>query len=250
MHKTLKSLSPTGEDFVLGSTTRVSLTDLRDIPTIRMPYSNGAGVPIFHVSSAIKRILALSYMLVWSWLEHLAACDLRGEEPTRRITFLIDELEAHLHPRWQRTILNSLMAAITNLTGAPEVKLVLTTHSPLVMASSEDIFTASQDRWFDLDYDQTTRQVRLSQRDFEKQGEPEAWLTSEAFDMTSVRSVGAEEVVTRATELLAQDDATRESLLAVEKELAGKLNSQDPYWVRWKWLRDRKFATLSSESEV
>ncbi len=243
LEKTLEFLSPEEEPFSLGETTRISMADMRDIPTIHMPYSNGIGIPIFHVSSAIKRILSLAYMLVWAWLEHCAACKLRGEEPTQRITFLIDEIEAHLHPRWQRTILHSLMKAIKDLMGSPEVKLIITTHSPLVMASCEDVFSEPKDRWFDLDYDRSSREVLLTQRDFENQGDAEAWLTSEAFDMTSVRSVGAEAVIKEASDLLLADKITTEQRETVEKKLADKLSSHDPYWVRWKWLIDRKFSS-------
>lgn len=43
---------------------------------------------------------------------------------------LIDELEAHLHPRWQRTVVPLLRAAF------PRCQFVVTTHSPLVVASA------------------------------------------------------------------------------------------------------------------
>lgn len=45
---------------------------------------------------------------------------------------LIDEIELHLHPLWQRTVIAALQAAF------PNVQLVLTTHSPQVLASVPD----------------------------------------------------------------------------------------------------------------
>ena len=45
---------------------------------------------------------------------------------------LIDEIELHLHPRWQRTVVPALRAAF------PRVQLVAATHSPAVMASVHD----------------------------------------------------------------------------------------------------------------
>ena len=42
---------------------------------------------------------------------------------------LIDEVEAHLHPAWQRALLPALLAAF------PVAQFVVTTHSPVVLAS-------------------------------------------------------------------------------------------------------------------
>lgn len=44
---------------------------------------------------------------------------------------LIDEIEAHLHPRWQRTVVPLLRSAL------PRCQFIVTTHSPLVVASAE-----------------------------------------------------------------------------------------------------------------
>jgi hypothetical protein len=67
-----------------------------------MPY--GQDVPILHASAAMQRIAALGYLLVWSWQEHLRACKTLDTEPADQVVFLVDETEAHLHPRWQRRI--------------------------------------------------------------------------------------------------------------------------------------------------
>ena len=42
---------------------------------------------------------------------------------------LIDEIELHLHPKWQRSVLPNLMRTF------PKVQFVITTHSPQVIAS-------------------------------------------------------------------------------------------------------------------
>ena len=44
---------------------------------------------------------------------------------------LIDELEAHLHPRWQRTVIPLLREIF------PRCQFIVTTHSPLVVAGAE-----------------------------------------------------------------------------------------------------------------
>lgn len=45
---------------------------------------------------------------------------------------LIDEIDLHLHPRWQRRVLHGLRAAF------PKLQLIVTTHSPQVLSSAEN----------------------------------------------------------------------------------------------------------------
>ena len=45
---------------------------------------------------------------------------------------LIDEVDAHLHPSWQKTVLDGLLAAF------PQAQFFVTTHSPLVLGSVRD----------------------------------------------------------------------------------------------------------------
>lgn len=45
---------------------------------------------------------------------------------------IIDEIEQHLHPRWQREILPRLKASF------PKVQFIISTHSPLVLSSTEE----------------------------------------------------------------------------------------------------------------
>lgn len=48
---------------------------------------------------------------------------------------LIDEVDMHLHPKWQRTLINQLSETF------PACQFVLTTHSPLVISDSKDVLT-------------------------------------------------------------------------------------------------------------
>lgn len=46
---------------------------------------------------------------------------------------LIDEVDMHLHPKWQRTLIKNLTETF------PRCQFVLTTHSPLVISDSKDV---------------------------------------------------------------------------------------------------------------
>ncbi len=122
--RVLRALAPSrDEPLAPGALTKVSLDDARRHPTLRMPYARD--VALVHASAGMRRIVALAYLLVWTWQEHLAACRHQGIEPAREILFLVDEIEAHLHPQWQRRIVPALLAVMEALTGDHDVAVQL-----------------------------------------------------------------------------------------------------------------------------
>jgi hypothetical protein len=132
--RVLAKLSPhPGEVIVPGPPRRVSLEDARDIPTITLPYGD---VPVTHASAGMRRILALAYMLVWTWSEHTEAARLQNRAPLGELVLLLDEVDAHLHPTWQRVILAALFEVFPELTRSLRVQVLASTHAPLVLASA------------------------------------------------------------------------------------------------------------------
>ncbi|MCE1247805.1 MAG: ATP-binding protein [Firmicutes bacterium] len=177
----LSGLSPSDkEKLEPGELTRIGLDDVRDIPSIKMPYNQE--IPVLHASSGIRRVLALAYLLVWSWEEHKKAAKFTGVNPVVDIVFLIDEIENHLHPRWQRVIVRSLMNVVRELTENSNIQIVLSTHSPMTMASIEPLFDNKTDVWFrlNLDFENLIPNVVLTGKEYEKKGDATGWLTSEA----------------------------------------------------------------------
>ena len=81
----LKCLSPLGEELLPGKPTRLALRDVRDIPTMRTAYGREVALPL--LSAGMKRIIELSYVLVWLWQEHQIACKLLGREPAEQPLF-------------------------------------------------------------------------------------------------------------------------------------------------------------------
>ncbi len=233
----LRQLSPSPKEQIeTGPLTRISLTDARDMPTIKMPY--GMDVPILHVSAGMRRVIALAYFLVWCWEEHLEAAELKGLEPETRVTFLIDEVESHLHPRWQRSVIPSLLEVMQQLAAEASVQLIAVTHSPLVMASVEPGFDADTDKWFDLDLE--SGQVVLRDRPFVRQGDASRWLTSEAFDLGSARSLEAEETLEQAAKILSEEVIDAELAKALDARLRTLLGDTDPFWIRWRYVGEKQ----------
>ncbi len=231
----LRALSPDserGDELAPGPPTRLSLDDVRDIPTIR---TGGVGpVPILHASAGIRRVAALAYIITWAWGEHQVAADLQGAAVTPRVTMLFDEVESHLHPRWQRSILKALKDVGDALLDGAALQLIASTHSPLVLASAEPWFDPEQDAWLDLDLEGDPPEARLSRRTYTPRGTPGAWLTSEAFDLRTERgSIEAEQAVLRAREILRNADAPLAEVMDAHADLRGVLPDVDRFWVRW-----------------
>jgi len=155
---------------------RLSVNDARDIPTVRMGYHQD--VPILYASLGVRRIAGLAYMLSWAWREHQRAARDIGEDPSTRVVLLFDEIEAHLHPRWQRAIVPALLNVVQTLTGdaSATVQLLAATHSPLVLASLEPLWKDDQDKLFAIDLVEGA--VLLRARPWAKQGDVLNWLVS------------------------------------------------------------------------
>ncbi len=165
-------------------------------------------------------------------------CELQGEKPAREIIFLIDEVEAHLHPQWQRRIVPALLDVMEALTGTSElsVQLIAATHSPLVLASTETLFDPDKDAIWELDL--CDGQVELHESPWIRYGDMNAWLTSSVFDLKEPRSVEAEEAVTAALALLRRDDREPEEVERVDGLLRNALSDIDRFWVRWSHYRE------------
>jgi len=254
----LDGLSPSPEERLLpGVLTRISIDDVRDMPTLKMPY--GQEVAVVHASAGMRRIISLAYFLVWCWEEHLKAKELLGEEPNTNTVFLIDEVESHLHPKWQRTIIPALMDVIKQLTNSQDifliddiedpahpiqtllpadVQLIAVTHSPLIMASVEPWFDRAQDAWFDLDL--LGNNVELTQREFVRQGDVRSWLTSEAFDLKSAYSIEAETALEEAALALSNEQFSKNDALSLEQRLRTVLSDIDPFWMRWRFVAEKR----------
>lgn len=231
----LAALSPhpdaPGEIIRPGAPVRVFVDDTRDFPTIDFGYGD---IPVIHASAGMRRILALAYLVVWTWREHVAASRLLRREPVDRIVFLMDEVENHLHPAWQRRITGAIVNVLEGLSPAMRVQAALTTHAPLVLAALEPIFDPERDRFFVFDLNPATRTVSLEEKPWVKHGDATDWLTSPAFNMVEARSVEAEIAIEDAEALMRGDEpATFKTRGAIDAELHRVLSDDDVFWARW-----------------
>lgn len=84
-------------------------------------------VPTISLSDGFRSVIALAGDLIWRLLQAFPTL----EDPTQASgVVLIDELDIHLHPSWQREIAGWLQQVFPNL------QFFVATHSPLVAAGS------------------------------------------------------------------------------------------------------------------
>ncbi len=223
----LSGLSPQDLSLEAGDPVKMPPNE-QEIPTIRMPYGD---TPLFHSSAAVTRIMSLAYILVWAWFRHAEAARLLGKEPTSRVALLVDELEAHLHPKWQRTVLPSLARTVKQLSPYAAVQMHFATHSPLVLASAEQIFDESMDSLFTLDFDGLS--VVINEREFVRQGRVDRWLTSDIFGLGESRSLDGERAIEKAHKVMLSEITEECFVKDVHLSLLKSLAQDDDFWVRW-----------------
>lgn len=153
----------------------------------------GQKVPTISLSDGYRSILALAGDLVWRLILAFPDSDDPLKEPG---VVLIDELDIHLHPKWQREISGKLRAMF------PELQFFVATHSPFVAAGAGDDALTLRFRYEDgLGSVEPIRNIAaLSVDDI---------LTSDAFGLVSTRSPETELKILRYDELMRRQRRTR-----------------------------------------
>ncbi len=170
----IRSLLPNCGELVNGSSTEIPLY--------------GDTVPLRDLSDGYSSLLALiGHLFRYS----LVGSHWSGDPAKVRGVALIDEIDAHLHPAWQRSILPDLSMVFRNL------QIIATTHSPMVEGSVDAKF------------------IRIFKRDgasvnvVETPTSIEGWradqiLTSILFDLPTTRSQQVEALFLRYADSLAK----------------------------------------------
>ncbi|NOY91603.1 MAG: AAA family ATPase [Deltaproteobacteria bacterium] len=95
---------------------------------LRIERADGVDIPFRSLSDGQRNIVAVAADIAWR------AAQLNpqyGRDAAERIAgiVLIDEVELHLHPQWQRSVVGDLRRTF------PRVQFVMTTHSPQVVST-------------------------------------------------------------------------------------------------------------------
>jgi AAA domain, putative AbiEii toxin, Type IV TA system len=152
--------------------------------------------------------LGLGYQSVLAWVTDLAArlfaAFPNSPDPLAEpCVVLVDEIDIHLHPRWQRTLLDEISDVF------PNAQFIVTAHSPLIVQAAPDANLAVLRRHGD--------RVAIEQApDVVRHWRVDQILTSDLFGLPSARPAALDASLARRDELLGKDRLTADD----EAELA------------------------------
>jgi energy-coupling factor transporter ATP-binding protein EcfA2 len=191
--------------------------------TVRTPFSA--------VSSGFRSVLAMVCDVMRGII---ATQDARSASLARaRAVVLIDEIEAHLHPRWKMQIIQGLRAALPNVT------FIMTTHDPLCLRglSSDEVRVFRRVR-------RESPAIRSTLPTFVEQLEDlpvigsltvEQLLTSDLFQLHTTDAPELESALASAGDLLAREAAgdrlagsEAEALDRVRREMRAQIGKAMP----------------------
>lgn len=199
---TLKQLLPDVQDFRIKAITKSQTQARMEVQT---PYG---WVEMQHLSHGYLTFIAWIVDLAARLVEQYRDSDNPLQEPA---IVLIDEIDLHLHPKWQRQIIQFLTKIFSN------TQFIVTAHSPLIVQAVDEANLVLLKRegdsikiYNDIEH-QMIKNWRIGQI-----------LTSDLFDIPSSRSPKYDTLLEKQKELLHKPDLTvqdEEELKAINKEL-------------------------------
>ncbi len=119
--------------------------DIKHQELLLIQHDTHQGMPFHLLSDGVRSMLALVMEMAFRCYllnPHL------GKEAALLTSgvVLIDEIDLHLHPAWQKRVVKDLQAAF------PHIQFIVTTHAPLVIGSLRDgkIFTIKDNQIYDF----------------------------------------------------------------------------------------------------
>ena len=186
--------------------------------------------------------LSLGYKTLIAWMVDFASrmFDRYPDSPNplaEPAVVLVDEIDLHLHPKWQR----NLMSFLTEL--FPNTQFIATAHSPLVVQAATDANIVLLKREGDhviIDNDvKAIHNWRVDQI-----------LTSDLFGLESARPPQLDELLAERTKILAKGKLTkkdREKLEKIEAEIGSLPTGETPEDIEAMDIIRRAAARLKAE---
>jgi len=191
-----------------------------------------------HLSS-----LGLGYRTAIAWMVDLAVRLFRrypnSEDPLAEPAIvLVDEIDLHLHPKWQRTIMDFLTERF------PNTQFIVTAHSPLVVQAAKDANIVLLRREGD-------RVVIDNNPEIVENWRVDQVLTS-VFELPTARPADLEPLLTRRQELLSKprlSKADKAELQELETQIGSLPTAETPDDIKAMDIIRRAAQLLENSSE-
>ncbi|WP_412851411.1 AAA family ATPase [Ectothiorhodospira shaposhnikovii] len=95
---------------------------------LAMTHPDMGVLPVTQLSDGVRAMVSLVADMAWRCAKLNPQMGARAQQETQGIA-LIDEVDMHLHPEWQQTVIQTLREAF------PHIQFVVTTHSPQVLST-------------------------------------------------------------------------------------------------------------------
>jgi energy-coupling factor transporter ATP-binding protein EcfA2 len=165
---------------------------------------DGQRVPSIGLSDGFRSVIALAGDLIWRLMQAFPNLD---DPTTASGVVLIDELDIHLHPSWQRDIAVWLQQVFPNL------QFFVATHSPLVAAGAGD-------NALTLRLDMVDNQLQITKIPYvDLAAGVDRTLKSPAFGLQSTYSPPTEHKIQRYHELQCKNGNLSEAELSEYEQL-------------------------------
>ena len=158
-------------------------------------------VPLDQLGLGYRTVFAWTMDIAWRLIERYPTSSTSLEEPA---IVIVDEIDLHLHPRWQREIRDLLTGLF------PNVQFIATAHSPLMVQSSLDKNLAVV-RWQDDHVTIENDPVAIENWRLDQ------LVTSDLFGLNSARSPDVERNLKRRSELLEKSKLSLEERTELNK---------------------------------
>jgi AAA15 family ATPase/GTPase len=189
---------------------------------------HGVKIPFGDFSLGYKTVTSLTIDLAWRLLKKYQDLPSNEDPLEQPAIVIIDEIDLHLHPVWQREIMSNLSNTFRN------VQFIATAHTPLMVQAAVDANYAV------LKHEEDGVKVENNPKGID------GWrvdqiLTSDFFGLQSARGIKYEELYNEREKLVNAKRLTqkqKERLAAINKELNELPSGESP-----KEIENRKLIT-------
>ena len=143
--------------------------------------------------------------------------DIKNFDLTKPGIFIIDEIEQHLHPKWQRRILKILSEQF------PNIQFIATTHTPICVLGLNDLECESQciKAGYENSHSEVSRPINM--KEAYKGYRVDQILLSEIFGVSSSRSLNIEDKLKKYRVIYLKDSQDRNE---DEKQIMQKIEQE------------------------